>query len=80
MTFEEHLYFIARIKGVPVKEIKEEIEKVIKMTKTEKERKKRSKQLSGGNKRKLSMCMALIGYINKYYILYINKYILNYIL
>lgn len=61
MSFEEHLHFIGKIKGIHPKNMKSEIEKVIKMTKTEKERKKLSKQLSGGNKRKLSLCMALIG-------------------
>lgn len=43
MTFEEHLHFIGRIKGISRKNMKDEIEKVIKMTKTEKERKKKSK-------------------------------------
>lgn len=61
MTFEEHLYFISKIKGIPRRKRKQEIEKVIEMTKTQDHRYKLSKQLSGGNKRKLSLCMALIG-------------------
>ncbi|EGR34523.1 hypothetical protein IMG5_008720 [Ichthyophthirius multifiliis] len=62
LTIEEHLEFIARIKGIQCgKKIKEDVEKIIVLVTLQDERKKLAKNLSGGNKRKLSLGMALIG-------------------
>ncbi|KRW99727.1 P-loop containing nucleoside triphosphate hydrolase [Pseudocohnilembus persalinus] len=61
LTFEEHLYFIGKIKNIPAHKLKQEVESIIELTKTQNERKKFSCELSGGNKRKLSLSMALIG-------------------
>jgi ABC-type multidrug transport system ATPase subunit len=61
MSVEEHLWFYARIKGIPKKMQQEIIETTIfEMSLTE-HRLKPAGTLSGGNKRKLSVAMAIIG-------------------
>ena len=61
LTVEEHLEFYARVKGVPEYEILDKVEETIVKCALDKERGKFSKNLSGGNKRKLSLGMAVIG-------------------
>ena len=61
MTIEEHLKMIALIRGVPNDQISQEIENTIIKVGLEKERGKFAENLSGGNKRKLSLGMAIIG-------------------
>lgn len=61
MTVEEHLDFIARIKGLQGQQAKNEIEYIISSVGLQAERTKLSGDLSGGNKRKLSLGMALTG-------------------
>ena len=61
MTVEEHLWFYAKIKGIPVDKRESQIEKVIKDLNLEEHRSKLSKALSGGNKRKLSVAICIIG-------------------
>ncbi|KAL4509467.1 hypothetical protein ABPG73_022683 [Tetrahymena malaccensis] len=60
-TVEEHLQFIGRIKGKDGVELENEIKYLIKKCQLSNEVGKTAKILSGGNKRKLSLAMALIG-------------------
>jgi len=61
MTVEEHVYFFARIKGIP-QHLREELcEKVIVDMNLVDHRKKCAGQLSGGNKRKLCVANAILG-------------------
>ena len=60
MTFEENLKLIAELKGCNGEYLKSQVEDIIVKTKTETERNKLVKELSGGNKRKLSLGCALI--------------------
>jgi ABC-type multidrug transport system ATPase subunit len=53
MTVEEHLWFYAKIKGVPAEKREAQIEKSIASLHLDEHRTKLSKALSGGNKRKL---------------------------
>lgn len=59
MTVEEHLLYYARIKQV--KNIGEEVERLINALNLIVERNKLAGTLSGGNKRKLSVAIALVG-------------------
>lgn len=61
LSFEESLEFMGKIKGLSGQKLQQEIEYVIQKTRTESHRKKLVCQLSGGNKRKLSLGQALIG-------------------
>jgi ATP-binding cassette subfamily A (ABC1) protein 3 len=58
---EEHLWFYARVKGIPQNKRKAVIEKVIWNLQLTDHRYKPAGTLSGGNKRKLSVGMAIIG-------------------
>lgn len=60
MTVEEHLRFIAEIKGVSPITLQSEIDYVIEKVGLQTERSKKTNQLSGGNKRKLSLGMAIV--------------------
>lgn len=60
MTVEEHLRFICEIKELSPELISSEIEYIIDRVGLSTERKKLTNQLSGGNKRKLSLGMSLI--------------------
>ncbi|KAL4455080.1 hypothetical protein ABPG74_006462 [Tetrahymena malaccensis] len=62
-TVEEHLQFIGRIKGKEGQELENEIRYLIEKCQLSNEvgGGKTAKMLSGGNKRKLSLAMALIG-------------------
>ena len=59
MNVEEHLFYYGRIKQV--RNIKEEVERLINVLNLIVERNKLASTLSGGNKRKLSVAIALIG-------------------
>jgi len=61
MSVEEHIYYYARIKGIPHKHRSQEVEKAIKQLGLEDHRKKPAGTLSGGNKRKVCVAQALIG-------------------
>ena len=61
MTVEEHLYFYAKIKGIPPSRREELVEDAIKQLNLSEHREKLAGALSGGNKRKLSVGMAIIG-------------------
>ena len=61
MTVEEHLEYYARIKGIPVALRRRLIERQIHDMNLDEHRTKPAGTLSGGNKRKLSVAMAIIG-------------------
>ena len=61
LTVEEHLELYAKIKGIRRSQITDQINKKIKQLDLENFRNKLSKSLSGGNKRKLSVAIALLG-------------------
>ncbi|EGR32580.1 hypothetical protein IMG5_076830, partial [Ichthyophthirius multifiliis] len=61
LTVEEHLQFIGQIKGCSLQQIQQETEELIMKCQLNNERGKQSSILSGGNKRKLSLAMSLIG-------------------
>ena len=61
MTVEEHLWYYARVKGIHPERRMAAIEKAIHDLNLTDYRKKPAGTLSGGNKRKLSVAMALIG-------------------
>jgi ABC-type multidrug transport system ATPase subunit len=61
MTVEEHLEYYARIKGIPVSLRQRLIERQIVDMNLSDHRTKPAGTLSGGNKRKLSVAMAIIG-------------------
>ncbi|CAG2240533.1 ABCA3 [Mytilus edulis] len=60
MTIEEHLRFFAKLKGCPSKDINKEVNEMISVLGIESKRNKFSSTLSGGQKRKLSVGIALI--------------------
>jgi ATP-binding cassette subfamily A (ABC1) protein 3 len=61
MSVEEHVYFYASIKGIPITKIKGLVEQTISQLDLQKQRYKTAGTLSGGNKRKLCVAIALIG-------------------
>ena len=61
LKVHEHLELIARIKKIPVHEISLTVEGILRQMNLDDERNKFSEELSGGNKRKLSLAMAVIG-------------------
>ena len=61
LTVLEHLWFYAKIKGVPVSKRKDMVNHAIDTLNLRDHKKKQSQTLSGGNKRKLSVAIALLG-------------------
>lgn len=61
LTVSEHIYFFSKLKGLNKKEIDCEIDKYINVLELVPKAKARAKTLSGGMKRKLSVCVALCG-------------------
>lgn len=61
MTVEEHLWFYARIKGIPEAMQNDIVEKAVEELNLADHRTKPAGTLSGGNKRKLSVAMATMG-------------------
>ncbi|XP_065364636.1 phospholipid-transporting ATPase ABCA3-like isoform X2 [Calliphora vicina] len=61
LTVAEHLTFFSRLKGLEGEDIKREVDKYVKMIELEDKANVASKKLSGGMKRKLSVCCALTG-------------------
>lgn len=61
MTVEEHLWFYAKLKGIPVDKRLKVIEQAIEQMNLSDHRSKPAGTLSGGNKRKLSVAMATLG-------------------
>ncbi|XP_056911569.1 ATP-binding cassette sub-family A member 5 isoform X2 [Takifugu flavidus] len=61
LTVEEHLRMFAAIKGIPAADTDAEVEKVLKDLDLEKIMTAQAKNLSGGQKRKLSVGIAILG-------------------
>ena len=61
LTVEEHLDYYARLKGIPDNKRMALIEKEIQQMNLQEHRKKAAGTLSGGNKRKLSVAICVIG-------------------
>ncbi|KJH39727.1 hypothetical protein DICVIV_14387 [Dictyocaulus viviparus] len=61
MTGEETLYMFARIRGIPKTQIPEKVNAVIQTIGIGSYAKRQIKSYSGGNKRRLSLGIALIG-------------------
>jgi ABC-type multidrug transport system ATPase subunit len=62
LTVEEHLFLFSGLRGLPAGPVQERVvNRLIKMCDLEMHRKKTAGSLSGGNKRKLSVAIALIG-------------------
>jgi ATP-binding cassette, subfamily A (ABC1), member 3 len=61
MTVEEHLAFYAMLKGIQSKYRKKLVKHTIRTMDLYEQKKKLASALSGGNKRKLQVAIALIG-------------------
>jgi ABC-type multidrug transport system ATPase subunit len=61
LTVEEHLLFYARLKGVPIEDEEKAVQQAIAEVALQNFRTRLSKGLSGGEKRRLSIAIALIG-------------------
>jgi ATP-binding cassette subfamily A (ABC1) protein 3 len=61
LTVKEHLYYYAQIKGIPQSDIANACDEIIKIMDLQQYANKIASKLSGGNKRKLSVSVALIG-------------------
>ncbi|XP_038064701.1 ATP-binding cassette sub-family A member 5-like [Patiria miniata] len=61
LSAREHLQVYAGLKGVPRRDIKAEVDKILKLTMLDESANTKSKDLSGGQKRKLCVGIALIG-------------------
>lgn len=61
MTVREHLLFYARARGVPKQDIPQNIETVLKAVNLHQYASRMASKLSGGNQRKLSLGIALMG-------------------
>ncbi|XP_032295539.1 phospholipid-transporting ATPase ABCA3 isoform X3 [Drosophila virilis] len=61
MSVANHLRFFSRLKGAKGKAIKKEVDKYLKMIQLENKANTAADKLSGGMKRKLSLCCALCG-------------------
>jgi ABC-type multidrug transport system ATPase subunit len=57
LTVEEHLFFYARLRGVPISREEEAVNKSLDSVKLQKLRFNLSKNLSGGEKRRLSIAV-----------------------
>uniref|UniRef100_A0A669BVQ2 ATP binding cassette subfamily A member 1 n=1 Tax=Oreochromis niloticus TaxID=8128 RepID=A0A669BVQ2_ORENI len=61
LTVEEHIWFYARLKGLPEERVKGEIEQILQDTGLPHKRNCRTSTLSGGMQRKLSVALAFVG-------------------
>ncbi|XP_037714104.1 ATP-binding cassette sub-family A member 3-like [Drosophila subpulchrella] len=61
MSVSNHIRFFSRIKGLRGEEVESEVAKYLKMIELEDKANEPSSKLSGGMKRKLSVCCALVG-------------------
>uniref|UniRef100_A0A8B9NTA5 P-type phospholipid transporter n=1 Tax=Accipiter nisus TaxID=211598 RepID=A0A8B9NTA5_9AVES len=61
LTVEEHIWFYARLKGLPEKKVKEEMEQMATDVGLPHKLKSRTSKLSGGMQRKLSVALAFVG-------------------
>ena len=61
LSVEEHLYFYARLKGIPSRQISKKVQRALQEVKLTKFRRFPSSSLSGGMKRRLSVAISLVG-------------------
>uniref|UniRef100_A0A8D2QDF4 P-type phospholipid transporter n=1 Tax=Zonotrichia albicollis TaxID=44394 RepID=A0A8D2QDF4_ZONAL len=61
LTVEEHIWFYARLKGLPEKKVKEEMDQMATDVGLPHKLKARTSKLSGGMQRKLSVALAFVG-------------------
>ncbi|XP_010886853.2 phospholipid-transporting ATPase ABCA1 isoform X2 [Esox lucius] len=61
LTVEEHIWFYARLKGLPEEKVKAEMEQIVNDIGLPHKRQCRSNTLSGGMQRKLSVALAFVG-------------------
>ncbi|XP_016534920.1 ATP-binding cassette sub-family A member 1-like isoform X2 [Poecilia formosa] len=61
LTVEEHIWFYARLKGLPEEKVKAEMEQIVNDVGLPHKRKSRTSTLSGGMQRKLSVALAFVG-------------------
>ncbi|XP_014907105.1 ATP-binding cassette sub-family A member 1-like isoform X3 [Poecilia latipinna] len=61
LTVEEHIWFYARLKGLPEEKVKAEMEQIVNDVGLPHKRKSRTNTLSGGMQRKLSVALAFVG-------------------
>lgn len=61
LSAREHLYFFAAVRGIPSHNLKHEVMKTLRDVDLHESEDKRVKNLSGGQKRKLSVGIAIIG-------------------
>ncbi|GBP90839.1 ATP-binding cassette sub-family A member 3 [Eumeta japonica] len=61
LTVTEHIIFYGRIKGVSKKNISEEVDRYLTLLELEEKRNVLSQHLSGGQQRRLSVCIAMCG-------------------
>ncbi|OLY81822.1 ABC transporter A family member 7 [Smittium mucronatum] len=61
LTIEDHLYFYARLKGIPPSEEHSVVSRVIESVRLTEIKNRTSYKLSGGEKRRLSMAISFIG-------------------
>lgn len=61
LTVREHIVFYSRLKGMSPKLVEDEVEKYVRLIDLEAKMHSRSSTLSGGMKRKLSICVAFCG-------------------
>uniref|UniRef100_A0A667ZMZ8 ATP-binding cassette, sub-family A (ABC1), member 1A n=1 Tax=Myripristis murdjan TaxID=586833 RepID=A0A667ZMZ8_9TELE len=61
LTVEEHIWFYARLKGLPEDRVKAEMEQIVNDIGLPHKRKSRTSTLSGGMQRKLSVALAFVG-------------------
>lgn len=61
LTVEEHLYFYARLRGIPRRERAKHVKELIEEVGLEEARRRLAKNLSGGMRRRLGLAIALTG-------------------
>uniref|UniRef100_A0A3Q2YEM8 P-type phospholipid transporter n=1 Tax=Hippocampus comes TaxID=109280 RepID=A0A3Q2YEM8_HIPCM len=61
LTVEEHIWFYARLKGLPEEIVKAEMEQIVNDVGLPHKRRSRTSTLSGGMQRKLSVALAFVG-------------------
>uniref|UniRef100_A0A3P8W1X6 P-type phospholipid transporter n=1 Tax=Cynoglossus semilaevis TaxID=244447 RepID=A0A3P8W1X6_CYNSE len=61
LTVEEHIWFYARLKGLPKEQVEAEMDQIVNDVGLPHKRKSRSNTLSGGMQRKLSVALAFVG-------------------
>uniref|UniRef100_A0AAQ5WZG1 P-type phospholipid transporter n=1 Tax=Amphiprion ocellaris TaxID=80972 RepID=A0AAQ5WZG1_AMPOC len=61
LTVEEHIWFYARLKGLPEQKVKAEMEQIVNDVGLPHKRQSRTSTLSGGMQRKLSVALAFVG-------------------